>query len=234
MASRVSYHRSMQCQDDNSSWQAIEQYYSAYFAIHYLIRVTGLSLTNFDDKAVRSVIRNNLSGSVFPAIPTGLYIMKYDYTSKEIVLTKDRKKSGGGSHKDAWQLWCQLTDAIKDKTEIDPREYAQELAGLLEHRAFLSRSVGMYSAPELRGKINYQFSGSTWVFENNANKEVRKHHFFLSNAASVSLGCTPTVENLIMNNFLIIELAKSVFKSSAEKYPRSINRSFLNKYSSYF
>ena len=59
LASRVSHERSTQNQLSNASWQAIENYYAAYFSVHYLLRLTGVSVTNLDPSGVASIKRSN-------------------------------------------------------------------------------------------------------------------------------------------------------------------------------
>lgn len=116
LASMFSLNRSHQAQKDNAAWQAVEHYYAAYYAIHFLLRITGVSLTNLDSGAV-SVIQSNCIGFSAPSvIPTGLYVLRYNESSRILSLQKDNRGSGG-SHKDAWRLWSELIDKMLSVAE---------------------------------------------------------------------------------------------------------------------
>ena len=171
LASRVSHERSTQNQLNNASWQAIENYYAAYFGIHYLLRLTGTSVTNIDSKGIASIERSNFGTKPNFVVPSGLYIMAYNDSSKTLKLTKNAKKSGG-SHQDAWKLWEALIDRLRLQTDTDPVEYVATSIDLAEHKRFLVRSTSKYNPPEIRGEINYQFRGGAWIFEKGSSKSV--------------------------------------------------------------
>lgn len=233
LASRVSHDRSMQNQLNNASWQAIESYYAAYFGVHYLLRLTGVSITNLDSKGVASIERSNYGPKPSFTIPGGLYVIAYDESSKILKLTKNTKKSGG-SHQDAWQLWEKLIDRLRLQTDTDPVEYAALSIYLAEHKQFLVRSNSKYNPPEIRGEINYQFRGGSWVFEKGASKSVGILQRYLSAQGVPDLPVTvATPVGLIFTNKFIISLAKEVFMHASEKYPRGVCRSISNKYKSY-
>ena len=165
LASRVSYVRSTQNQPNNASWQAIENYYAAYYGIHYLLRLTGISLTNIEAQGVAAIERSKFGSKPIDTAPGGLYIIKYDDESKLLTLTKNKKKTGG-SHYDAWRLWEHLLGRLIIETDTDPIEYARTHTDLTDHRRFLIRSTAKYNPSEIRGEINYQFKGGSWIFEN--------------------------------------------------------------------
>lgn len=233
LASRVSHARAIQVQENNASWQAVEHYYSAYYAIHYLLRLTGVSLTNLDARSM-SVIKRNALGIPMPqTIPEGLYVMSYDDASNILTLKKNTKKSSGGSHKDAWRLWEELVEKIKNQTETDPAEYVGVAVELAAHKKFLVKSTSKYNPPEIRGEINYQFKGGSWIFEERSQSSIGRIQRSISLMQPESIATTVTPEALIASNKFIIGLAKSVFKNASEKYPKSICRSLENKYSIY-
>jgi hypothetical protein len=231
LASRVSHERSTQDQINNASWQAIESYYSAFYGVHYLLRLTGSSVTNLDDLSVKAIKRSNYGSSI--EVPSGLYILKYDDISNILTLTKNKKKSGGGSHQAAWKLWDELVEKLRSGASIDPVEYADIHIELAEHNRFLRTSTARYNPPYIRGEINYQFRGGLWVFEKNSAKSVGNLQRSISVAKPAPLICTTTPEGLIINNMLIISLAKAVFAHATERYPKGICRSLSNKYKVY-
>lgn len=233
LASRVSHERSTQNQPSNASWQTIESYYAAYFGVHYLLRLTGVSITNLDSRGVASIERSNYGAKPNFTIPGGLYVMVYDEPSKILRLTKNTKRSGG-SHQDAWRLWDDLIDRLRSRTNTDPVEYAALSIDLAEHKRFLVRSASKYNPPEIRGEINYQFRGGAWVFEKGASKSVGILQRSLSadGVPSMSVAAATPAGLISINKFIII-LAKEVFLHASEKYPRGVCRSISNKYKFY-
>ncbi|MBE7567047.1 DNA/RNA non-specific endonuclease [Acidithiobacillus thiooxidans] len=203
LASRISHERSTQEQLNNASWQTIENYYAAYYSIHYLLRVTGISVTNLDTRGTRSIERSSYGTPVAFPVPAGLYIIKFDSSTKELTLTKNLKKNGG-SHQDAWQLWAGLIDKLRMQTNIDPIEYADLSIDLAEHKNFLIKSTLKYNPPEIRGEINYQFRGGTWIFEKNSGRSIGILQRAIAGTESSSSSVLATPKGLIANNKIII------------------------------
>ena len=232
LASRVSYMRSTQEQPNNASWQAIENYYSAYYGVHYLLRLTGTSVTNLDNHGTSAIERSNLGTPLSLPVPGGLYVIRYDSSSKILTLTKNLKKSGG-SHQSAWQLWEELVEKLRAQTSVDLIEYARISIDLAEHKRFLTRSTSKYSPPEIRGEINYQFRGGAWIFEKNSKKSIGILQRSIADTQLPTSSGASTPEGLIINNKIIISLAKAVFMHISDKYPKGICRSLSNKYKAY-
>ncbi|OZB37809.1 MAG: hypothetical protein B7X35_02360 [Halothiobacillus sp. 14-56-357] len=230
LASRVSYERSTQNQLNNASWQAIENYYSAYYSVHYLLRLTGVSLTNIDGRSAKSIERGHWHANLPFSVPTGLYVMNYDSSSAVITLTKNKRRKSGGSHQDAWKLWVELVEKLSAQTNTDLFEYARIDMDLTEHKRFLVRSSSKYNPPEIRGEINYQFKGGSWIFEQKsaASIGVLQRKIAATGLSPISSASTP--ENLLANNMFIISLANAVFVRASERYPKGICRSLSNKY----
>lgn len=233
LASRVSHARAAQSQENNASWQAVEHYYSAYYAVHYLLRLTGVSLTNLDEQSINVIARSALGVPIQTQIPGGLYVMRYDDTSKILTLKKNTKKGSGGSHQDAWKLWEELVEKLKTQTGADPVEYASIAVDLAAHKNFLVRSTSKYNPPDIRGEINYQFKGGSWVFEKKSKDSIERIQRSIASQQITQPARTPNPEGLVASNKMIIGLAKAVFQNASERYPASICRSLSNRYSSY-
>lgn len=233
LASRISHERATQRQTNNASWQAVEHYYAAYYSVHYLLRLTGLSVTNLDSRATNAIIRSNLATTPISQVPNGLYLMQFDDQTNILTLRKNTKRGPGGSHQDVWQLWEGLIDKLKNQATTDLVEYAAVSISLTEHKNFLTRSTAKYNPPEIRGEINYQFKGGSWIFEPKAQESIERiQRLISSHQPSLSIG-SPTTDGLIASNKIIISLAKTIFVNAAERYPKSIGRSIANKYAAY-
>lgn len=233
LASRLTYNRSAQDQAANASWQIVEHYYAAYYAVHYLLRIAGMSVTNLDDAGARVIESNSLGGVSANSIPAGLYLISYDKGSKTLTLKKELKKAGGGSHQQLWSLWELLLDKLDCGTSQDLVEYASVSVWLAVHKSFLVRSTAKYNPPDIRGEINYQFKGGSWKFEANARDVVGRLQRAISTMQMSAPAKAATPEGLVLHNNFIIEFAKLVFIHSSKNYPKGICRSLANQYADY-
>ncbi|PBQ21537.1 hypothetical protein CCL08_04005 [Pseudomonas congelans] len=233
LASRLTYNRSAQNQIANASWQAVEHYYAAYYAVHYLLRLTGMSVTNLDDVGARAIESNSLGGIAANTVPAGLYLMSYDKNSRILTLKKELKKSGGGSHQQLWSLWEVLLEKLDLGTNQDPVEYTSVSIWLAVHKSFLVRSTAKYNPPDIRGEINYQFKGGSWKFEANARDVVGRLQRAISTMQMSTPAKAATPEGLVLHNNFIIEFAKLVFIHSSKIYPKGICHSLANQYADY-
>jgi hypothetical protein len=230
LASLITHQRSLQDQNKNAAWQAIEHYYSAYYAVHYLLRTTGVSVTNLDDQAVHLIKNNYIGQNLTTNVPGGLYTLRYDVFGK-IVNLKKRKKSPGGSHVEAWNLWVELVDRLSANSAKDMVEYGKQAIELAAHKKFLVRSQGKYSPPELRADINYQFKGGVWVFEDGHSKSVPRVQASIASSSDPMISQNMDTDSLISNNKFIVNLARNLFEHSANSYPKAIARSLRHAYS---
>ncbi|ULQ27275.1 hypothetical protein JFN85_02695 [Enterobacter hormaechei subsp. xiangfangensis] len=226
LAAMVSLERSRQVQQHNLSWQVVEHYYAAYYAVHYLMRIFGYSLTNIDDKAIKKI----KEGSVVPmdGIRSGLSTIEFSIDCKEVIITKNEK--GGGSHKDAWAIWIKILSQLIVECEKDHGEYSSLEIDLLAHKSFIAINDQKFNPSEIRGEVNYQFKGNSWCFEDDTNvrlslvtKEIMKDDYNLTDAQDKIL-------KLINNNKFIISLARRFFEYSSAEYKNGICRSLQNQF----
>jgi hypothetical protein len=235
LASRISLARSKQAQAGNVAWQAIEHYYAAYYAVHFLLRLAGRSVSNLDNKVKDAVIRNDIAGCFKSiAIPVGVYKLAFKPGTDELALSKSLKKSAGGSHQDAWSMWFDLTSELEKACNNDVMEYSSTAIVLLQHKRFLQISTGKFRPPQVRAEINYQFKGCTWQFEQTPSARVRRIQDSIDRTTLFSIETGHTPEALITNNSLIIDFACELFKYLVERYERSVFRYFANKYDNLF
>lgn len=169
LAALVSLNRALQLQENNVSWQIVEIYYAAYYAAHYLIRTSGVSITNIDSNFIAKIKSNIGSSGSVKNLQSGIYEVFFDERYDLIILIKTKKKNPGGSHKELWNQWYQYVDKLIDFTSLDIQEYASEGNFLLSHKNFIVRS-GYCTPKEIRSEINYQFKHKVWMFENQKRK----------------------------------------------------------------
>lgn len=227
LAASLSHARAKQVQEENVAWQIVEHYYCAYYAVHYLLRATGRSLTSLDNAATAAIRSSYLGIAPLPTIPEGLYELSFDKSTQILSLKKMSK--GGGSHTDAWEMWSFLIDRMSISANSDASEYASESVTLAAHKKFLIRSTGKYRPPEIRGQINYQFRGGAWRFEKDAKKSIITLQRGIVDISALPSSTTDP-SAMLRNNHFIYSLALAHFCSVAESYPRSIARSIRNKY----
>lgn len=228
LASMVSWSRSQSEENENLSWQVVEHYYSAYYAVHYLIRIAGLSLTNVDKPTLRTILRSNMTGNVFNNLESGLNLMRYDSACENITLEKKDKK--GGSHIDAWASWVSVVERLILETNADIQEYAETAVSLSEHLGFIKRANDTFSPTVIRNEVNYQFSNNAWCFDGLTKEKIRRVRKVINENSLLLRNNGDMLESLICNNNLIISLAKKVFKSASENNSKSICRLLLTKY----
>lgn len=226
LASMISLERARQSQQHNLSWQVVEHYYSAYYAVHYLMRIAGYSLTNIDERSLRSIKSSSLVDS--NNLKSGLCTLEFTQCCKNVKITKN--DGGGGSHKDAWNIWGRIVDALIVECKKDTSEYASLELELLSHKRFITIDNSRFNPSEIRGEVNYQFKGEAWCFENNTGSQCRPITKVLS-VDEFDLALTDSrVSNLINNNKLIINLARSFFNYSRESFSQGICRSLHNQF----
>jgi hypothetical protein len=228
LAAAGSVERSNMTQHQNAAWQIIENYYAAYYSIHFLIRTCGISITNLDQNAINQIKINSLGLQYTGIIPTGLYTIKFNAADNTITLSKRVKN--GGSHIEAWGLWEELIDRMNMSAQSDIAEYMKASILLSEHKKFIVKSTGRYTPPEIRGDINYKFEGATWYFEKHSQPTIQSIQSEILSPKYNILKSHNEIKNFLCCNNLIIALATKVFKHASMSYKRSIFRSKYNQY----
>lgn len=228
LASMISWNRSQSEENENLSWQIVEHYYSAYYAVHYLIRIAGLSITNVDKPTLRIIQRSNITGRAFGNLESGLNLMHYDRECENIILEKKDRK--GGSHIDAWASWVSVVEQLLSETNSDIQEYAETAVSLSEHLAFIKRTNDTFSPTVIRNEVNYQFANNAWCFDGLTKDKIRRVRAAINDNSLLLRNSGDLLENLVCNNNLIISLAKRVFKSASNYNSKSICRLLIHKY----
>ncbi|MBH3343256.1 hypothetical protein I5O09_05830 [Pseudomonas parafulva] len=221
LASMFSFVRASQREEKAASWQVVELYYAAYYAVHFAIRVTGVSISQLDSAAVTVISRSNLTGSPF-APTASLYKLNYKDLDN-VVFTPVSQR--GGSHKTAWESWGEIVSEFIRGTAQDGAEYISQSISLIEHQqTFLS---GSNSSPaDIRAEINYNFKGQLWAFEDRPKRHIEKINSMFLDGHFSGLGKSTRPEKLIVAAKYIVYLAYALLESVVARYPKSI----LNKY----
>lgn len=228
LASMISLERSRQFQQHNISWQIVEHYYAAYYAIHYLMRIVGFSLTNVDDMALKTMVKANLTGTA--GAQGGLCTMEFSENCVDIKLIKNEK--GGGSHKEAWAIWVRIINDLINSCKIDDVEYSSLELELNQHMNFIKINDQKFKPSEIRAEVNYQFKGEAWCFEDKTNAKITKMQKEINSDSYSLIETNDNLLNLINNNKFIINLARNFFRKSAEEYSFGICRSLRNQFKS--
>lgn len=186
-----------------------------------------------DSKSTEIIARSSF-GTIKPqSIPSGLYVMRYDENQQTLRLEKNTKKGPGGSHQEAWALCEELVDKLKLQAESDPIEYTSTAVELNTLKNFLVKSTAKYNPPDIRGEINYQLKGGTWIFEQNSKKSIGRIQRSIISDKIIMPSRNADPDELVASNKVIISIAKATFQSASERFPKSICRSIANKYSRY-
>ena len=89
-----------------SAWYAIQAYYSAFFAAHYILRVFGINVTKLDSKCCDRLRDIALALGLIPAgsvgMAPGLYSCSYDPATSVLSGTL---LPGGVSHRAMWGVF---------------------------------------------------------------------------------------------------------------------------------
>lgn len=228
LASMISLERSKSDTSVNLAWQVVEHYYAAYYAVHYLMRIAGFSITNIDKPTLAYILRSGLGVSSVTNLSSGLNLLSYDKDCNYLDLTK--KIQSGGSHKDAWEIWLEIIGKLSSEASNDIVEYSSVAVSLSEHASFLRRSNGAFSPTEIRNEINYQFKNNSWCFEVLPKEKLMRVRRAIEEATTNLSDSGDVLLNLINHNNFVLSLAKKVFNQASSDFGSGICRSLVNQY----
>lgn len=146
-------------------WQLIRAYYSAFFALHSLMRLHGWACTRLT-KEMSSYL-NRSARLFFPQggkIEAGLYFIKATDKNPELSCTF-LGNSNGGTHE---SLWAHLQTFMAEVTSVSlersaDEEAAQELIDVVARfNSLLSKHGGPSWLTRIRNRINYSHEYGAW------------------------------------------------------------------------
>jgi hypothetical protein len=190
-------------------WRIIQNYYAAYYGIHFLNRIAGRTLTRLDFRHRSNINNNHLKtvNNVFANESigkTGNCSIKFDFDNDQMVLDFN-KSDKGGSHQDIWDLWRDLLVDLQMKASQDIFEYANLSSNIDFHLRFIRPN----RPSSIRNEINYQFDHGVWPFAR--QKQIMKliDNSFQKYPGKQQLNKCD-VCSLLENNYIIFNIVKEM------------------------
>lgn len=181
----------------STGWLIIRSYYSAYFAMHALLRLFGIScsqLDNNESKAVTDVakmfsLQNGNTAS------SGYYRCQYNFTNSTIEF-----KQLNNTHQDVWKAFYELLDTLASKVTTSDflkkdRDITVDFLFKLREGLSCRNTVNSGSwLSQVRNEVNYTHSMGAWYPYNNSSDEHDKMFRLTNNWKQ-----TPTAEVISQN-----------------------------------
>lgn len=146
-------------------WLLIRGYYSAFFALHSLMRLHGWACTRLTKE---TGLRLDKDAKLFfpdgDKIQGGLYLMKAESRSSELSC-ESLSLNNGGTHE---ALWALLFDFMTELTNITleqsvDEESSQELvAAVSQFRTLVNKYDGPVWLTRVRNRVNYSHEYGAW------------------------------------------------------------------------
>ncbi|MBX8538035.1 hypothetical protein K5D33_25360 [Pseudomonas cichorii] len=153
-------------QSRSIGWILIRAYYSAFFAVHSLLRISGWACTKLSANHINFVNREIFN--IYPGSPqqkNGLYLLKAHASGVEIVCAK-LDSGQGGSHEALWNvlegfLSFKLEKILMDgdSTDFNVQDAVKVIDGFL---GFLEKKGGAGWLSKVRNNINYSHQYGAW------------------------------------------------------------------------
>lgn len=146
-------------------WSLIRAYYSAFFAMHALLRIHGWACTRVHGNAIGSI--NSEIRTLFPdseKIDGGLYFLEAVNGGSEILMTR-MDTGSGGSHEVLWSLLSKYMKAVTDialSDNTDPVANATLTVAIDGFLMLLKKKGGPVWFTQVRNRINYSHDYGAW------------------------------------------------------------------------
>ncbi|NQZ40426.1 hypothetical protein [Moritella sp.] len=168
----------------STGWLIIRSYYSAYFAMHALLRLFGISCSQLDSHESRAVtdVARMYSLQNGNTASSGYYRCQYDFTSSTIIF-----KQLNNTHQDVWKTFYELLDTLATKvSSSDFRKKDRDITVdfLFKLREGLSCRNTVNSGnwlSQIRNEVNYTHSMGAWYPYVNSSDEHNKMFRLTSN-----------------------------------------------------
>ncbi|MED5520249.1 hypothetical protein [Alteromonas macleodii] len=158
-------------------WLIIRSYYSAYFSMQAILRLFGISCSQFDANESRAVtnIAQMYSLQNGNTAASGYYKCQYDPTSSKVCC-----KQLSNTHQDVWKSFYELIDdlatkvASSDFRKIDRDSAIEYLFKLREGLSFRKALNNGNWLSKVRNEVNYTHSMGAWFPYSNSSNEHQK------------------------------------------------------------
>lgn len=158
-------------------WLIIRSYYSAYFAMHAILRLFGVSCSQFDANESRAVtdiarIYSLQNGNI---AASGYYKCQYDTQASKVYC-----KQLGNTHQDVWKSFYELIDELATKVASadflkKDRDYVIEYLFKFREGLSFRRTLNNGSwLSKIRNEVNYTHSMGAWFPYSSSSNEHEK------------------------------------------------------------
>ncbi len=153
------------CMNRSGAWGIIRAYYSAFFAIHAILRMYGISCTQVDQEYANKIFEiGHLfdKTSSLARIEKGFYSIEISANSSLVKFTKYKE-----SHAGTWRRFLELLDVLmvnsRSLTSLssDKIEAIRILSTIKSGVTRASHSKGNWLSA-IRNSVNYQHSHGAW------------------------------------------------------------------------
>lgn len=155
-------------------WLVIRAYYSSYFAMQAILRIFGISCSQFDSNEAKAVtdVANIYSLQNGHTASTGYYGCTYDVSVSEV-----HCKQLSNTHQDVWKIFYELLEKLATKVSTSDFlkkdrdsviQYLFKLREGLSHRNTLTSGNWL---SKVRNEVNYTHSMGAWYpYQNSVNE----------------------------------------------------------------
>lgn len=158
-------------------WLIIRSYYSAYFAMHALLRLFGVSCSQFDVNESKAIteVAHMYSLQNGNTAASGYYKCQYDIDSDQIYC-----KQLSNTHQDVWKAFYELIDDLATKVSSsdfrnkDREHVINYLFNLRKGLSFRNKLSGGNWLSKVRNEVNYTHSMGAWFPYSNSPDEHEK------------------------------------------------------------
>jgi hypothetical protein len=149
----------------STGWLIIRNYYSAFFAVHSLLRLRGWACSRILKENINSL--NQELRSIAPqakALSAGLYLMRCDGNPVDVIIGETDSRIGG-SHEVLWSLLTPYLDEILSLAQAESFDNSSDADFCLaiEHlKKQIKRNGGDAWFTRIRNRVNYSHEYGAW------------------------------------------------------------------------
>jgi hypothetical protein len=161
----------------SSAWTMLQTYYSAFFAAHAILRMLGLSCSQFAASEASSISRvAHLFGQANGiSISSGFYVCRFEGRSKKITCEKTGI-TGGGVHEVFWRIFRDEMKSVSERILTSSSRNALhqvvsiKLDELCDNLSYAHCSNGSWLS-FIRNEVNYRHRYGCWFPYKDFSKE---------------------------------------------------------------